>query len=185
MSSRLFASTFIRSRSSNDSRLVTPVGCISCDSFLIEQVRIEHHPDMLIAGFSANLSHTGNLFQRLLDPPARQNRPSRAPPLRGAAAASDRPGDRERLIERFPRTGVSLNVLQPRSHFLTRGTPRAKSCPSVGYPIASAFRDRLELPSCMTKHDRISSCCALLFGIMRIELRTKAFIPITCEQQLI
>ncbi len=32
-----------------------------------------------------------------------------------------------------------------------------------------------ELPSCMTMHDRISSCCALLFGIMRIELRRKRF----------
>ncbi|MBA3883357.1 MAG: glycosyltransferase [Chthoniobacterales bacterium] len=30
-----------------------------------------------------------------------------------------------------------------------------------------------ELPSCMTMDDRISSCCALLFGIMRIELRRK------------
>ncbi len=76
MSNGLFPSTFIRSRSSNDSRLVTHVGYMSGDSFLIEQVRIEHHPDMLIAGFAANLSHTGNLFQRLLDPLARQNRPS-------------------------------------------------------------------------------------------------------------
>jgi hypothetical protein len=33
-----------------------------------------------------------------------------------------------------------------------------------------------ELPNCMTMDDRISSCCAILFGIMRIELRTKAFI---------